>query len=151
MMTMTVKRKTMGRRGRMTTTMAGKREGSLDDGYNCVVREDGVLVAEDVPSGTYEVSAWWSGTRNDGEGNAPRCDSERQRGCEVRCELTGDGELVCEGIESGTYTVINVNDLDEACVVANDGESIECDGDASPPEMDTGDLDMTKRGTRLGG
>ena len=47
--------------------MAG-REGSLDDGYNCVVREDGVLVAEDVPSGTYEVSAWWSGTRNDGEG-----------------------------------------------------------------------------------
>ena len=146
----TMKRKTMGRRGRMTT-MAGKREGSLDDGYNCVVREDGVLVAEDVPSGTYEVSAWWSGTRNDGEGNAPRCDSERQRGCEVRCELTGDGELVCEGIESGTYTVINVNDLDEACVVANDGESIECDGDASPPEMDTGDLDMTKRGTRLGG
>ena len=58
----------MGRRGRMTTTMAGKREGSLDDGYNCVVREDGVLVAEDVPSGTYEVSAWWSGTRIDGEG-----------------------------------------------------------------------------------
>jgi hypothetical protein len=35
---------------------------SLDEGYNCVVREDGVMVAEgDIPSGTYQVSAWWAG------------------------------------------------------------------------------------------
>ena len=35
---------------------------------------------------------------------APKCDTERQRGCEVFCELT-DGGLVCEGLSSGTYRV----------------------------------------------
>ena len=132
----------------------GVSKSSLDEGYNCVVREDGVLVAEDIPSGTYEVSAWWAGARNDGQGNAPRCDSEKQRGCEVRCELTPDGELVCEGIESGTYTVVNVKDLDEACTVSPSGDTIDCTGDAAPPAADTGDLnlkDKNQHGTRLGG
>ena len=130
---------------------AGRR---LDEGYNCVIRDDGVIVAEDIPSGTYEVSAWWAGARNDGKGNAPRCDSERQRGCEVRCELTEDGDLVCEGLESGTYNVMNVKDLDEACVVAMDGTTIECACAGSPVEKDTGDLnlkDSSQHGTRLGG
>jgi len=129
---------------------------SLDEGYNCVMREDGVLVAEgNIPTGTYEVSAWWAGARNDGLGNAPRCDSEKQRGCEVRCELTAEGELVCEGIESGTYSVINVKDLDEVCQVSADGSSIDCE-DVPPPKVnkDTGDLnlkDRSQHGMRLGG
>ena len=92
--------------------------------------------------------------RNDGKGNAPRCDSERQRGCEVRCELTGEGELVCEGIESGTYVVVNVADLDEACAVTFDGESIECEGAGEPLVSDTGDLDLkdsSQHGIRMGG
>ena len=134
-----------------TRAIEGRR---LDEGYNCVIRDDGVIVAEDIPSGTYEVSAWWAGARNDGKGNAPRCDSERQRGCEVRCELTEDGDLVCEGLESGTYNVMNVKDLDEACVVAMDGTTIECAGAGSPVEKDTGDLnlkDSAQHGTRLGG
>ena len=150
---------TMTTNGRRGWTMRARASGgvsksSLDEGYNCVVREDGVLVAEDIPSGTYEVSAWWAGARNDGQGNAPRCDSEKQRGCEVRCELTPDGELVCEGIESGTYTVVNVKDLDEACTVSPSGDTIECTGDAAPPAADTGDLnlkDKNQHGTRLGG
>ena len=105
-----------GRRARERRAV-GVSKSSLDEGYNCVVREDGVMVAEgghserDVPG----IGVVGRGARNDGKGNAPRCDSERQRGCEVRCELTGEGELVCEGIESGTYVVVNVADLDEAC------------------------------------
>lgn len=153
---------TMGRRarrGKMATraraASGGVSKSSLDEGYNCVVREDGVMVAEgDIPSGTYQVSAWWAGARNDGKGNAPRCDSERQRGCEVRCELTGEGELVCEGIESGTYVVVNVADLDEACAVTFDGESIECEGAGEPLVSDTGDLDLkdsSQHGIRMGG
>jgi hypothetical protein len=152
----TVMMTTNGRRGWTMSARAsgGVSKSSLDEGYNCVVREDGVLVAEDIPSGTYEVSAWWAGARNDGQGNAPRCDSEKQRGCEVRCELTPDGELVCEGIESGTYTVVNVKDLDEACTVSPSGDTIDCTGDAAPPAVDTGDLnlkDKNQHGTRLGG
>ena len=140
---------------RARAASGGVSKSSLDEGYNCVVREDGVLVAEgDIPSGTYQVSAWWAGARNDGKGNAPRCDSERQRGCEVRCELTGEGELVCEGIESGTYVVVNVADLDEACAVTFDGESIECEGAGEPLASDTGDLDLkdsSQHGIRMGG
>lgn len=141
------------RRGRFARVRATMRP-ALDEGYNCVVRADGVLVAEDIPSGTYSVSAWWAGARNDGKGNAPRCDSERQRGCEVRCELTAEGELVCEGLESGSYTVVNVKDLDEACVVTADGSTIECTASGSPPVSDTGDLnlkDKSQHGPRLGG
>jgi hypothetical protein len=152
----------MGRRARRErgatrarAASGGVSKSSLDEGYNCVVREDGVMVAEgDIPSGTYQVSAWWAGARNDGKGNAPRCDSERQRGCEVRCELTGEGELVCEGIESGTYVVVNVADLDEACAVTFDGESIECEGAGEPLVSDTGDLDLkdsSQHGIRMGG
>ena len=152
----------MGRRARggggatrARAASGGVSKSSLDEGYNCVVREDGVMVAEgDIPSGTYQVSAWWAGARNDGKGNAPRCDSERQRGCEVRCELTGEGELVCEGIESGTYVVVNVADLDEACAVTFDGESIECEGAGEPLVSDTGDLDLkdsSQHGIRMGG
>lgn len=152
----------MGRRARRgggatraRAASGGVSKSSLDEGYNCVVREDGVMVAEgDIPSGTYQVSAWWAGARNDGKGNAPRCDSERQRGCEVRCELTGEGELVCEGIESGTYVVVNVADLDEACAVTFDGESIECEGAGEPLVSDTGDLDLkdsSQHGIRMGG
>ena len=140
---------------RARAASGGVSKSSLDEGYNCVVREDGVMVAEgDIPSGTYQVSAWWAGARNDGKGNAPRCDSERQRGCEVRCELTGEGELVCEGIESGTYVVVNVADLDEACAVTFDGESIECEGAGEPLVSDTGDLDLkdsSQHGIRMGG
>ena len=36
----------------------------IDEGYNCVVTEKGAIISEDIPSGTYEVSAWWGGTRN---------------------------------------------------------------------------------------
>jgi len=139
-----------------THASGGVSKKSLDEGYNCVMREDGVLVAEgDIPTGTYEVSAWWAGVRNDGQGNAPRCDSERQRGCEVRCELTAEGELVCEGIESGTYSVVNVKDLDEVCKVSMDGDRIDCDSVETPAvKADTGDLnlkDKTQHGMRLGG
>jgi len=148
-------RATGGGATRARAASGGVSKSSLDEGYNCVVREDGVMVAEgDIPSGTYQVSAWWAGARNDGKGNAPRCDSERQRGCEVRCELTGEGELVCEGIESGTYVVVNVADLDEACAVTFDGESIECEGAGEPLVSDTGDLDLkdsSQHGIRMGG
>ena len=96
---------------------------NTDKSYNCVVNKEGVIISEDIPSGTYEVSAWWAGaTGSSDEGDAPlapRCDSENQRGCEVRCEMTAEGELVCEGLESGTYRVINAKEAEANCEVAD--------------------------------
>lgn len=131
---------------------------NTDDSYNCVVNADGVIISDDFPSGTYEVSAWWAGaTKSGDEPLAPKCDSERQRGCEVRCELTADGELVCEGLSSGTYRVINAKDAEAECSV-KDG-AFECtvsfDEDDGPIQQDVGDLNMVEteedHGVRLGG
>ena len=62
---------------RTTTTRAGI---NTDADYNCVVRNDGVIISSDIPSGVYEVSSWWHGSGDDGDpARAPRCDSERQR------------------------------------------------------------------------
>ena len=56
---------------------------------------------------TCTATAWWAGATKDGgdEPLAPKCDSERQKGCEVRCEMTAEGELVCEGLSSGAVQV----------------------------------------------
>ena len=146
-------------RGGLFLVRAG--ELNTDKTYNCVVNKDGVIVADDIPSGVYEVSAWWAGgqAKMDGETPlAPRCDSERQRGCEVRCEMTAEGELVCEGLSSGTYRVVNAAEYDATCNV-EDG-SFECtaswDEETSKPiVMDTGDLKMKEtpeeQSFRMGG
>ena len=135
---------------------------NTDKSYNCVVNKEGVIISEDIPSGTYEVSAWWAGaTGSSDEGDAtlaPRCDSENQRGCEVRCEMTAEGELVCEGLESGTYRVINAKEAEANCEV-EDG-AFECvtsfdEDDAGPIVQDVGDLNLVEdedhHGIRLGG
>jgi hypothetical protein len=149
-------RTTSGDRARGASLVA--RGLNTDKSYNCVVNADGVIISDDFPSGTYEVSAWWAGATKDGEEPlAPRCDSERQRGCEVRCEMTAEGELVCEGLSSGTYRVINAKDAEAECSV-KDG-AFECttsfDEDDGPIQQDTGDLNMIEtqedHGIRLGG
>ena len=131
----------------------------IDEGYNCVVTEKGAIISEDIPSGTYEVSAWWGGTkksRDDKEEEflAPRCDTERQKGCEVKCEVVEEGCLVCEGLAEGTYRVTNVKDLNEECEVSYDGKSISCD-EADAETFDVGDLEMQEKADdhsiRLGG
>jgi hypothetical protein len=131
----------------------------IDEGYNCVVTEKGAIISEDIPSGTYEVSAWWGGTkksRDDKEEEflAPRCDTERQKGCEVKCEVVEEGCLVCEGLAEGTYRVTNVKDLNEECEVSYDGTSISCD-EADAETFDVGDLEMQEKADdhsiRLGG
>jgi hypothetical protein len=137
-----------------TTTRAGI---NTDADYNCVVRNDGVIISSDIPSGVYEVSSWWHGSGDDGDpARAPRCDSERQRGCEVRCEMTAEGELVCEGLTSGRYRVINAEDADAECSV-EDG-AFECTtsfDDDGPPTQDTGDVDLQEseenKSFRMGG
>ena len=44
-----------------------------DSSYNCVVNKEGVIIADDIPSGVYEVSAWWAGATKDGkEALAPK-------------------------------------------------------------------------------
>lgn len=131
----------------------------IDEGYNCVVTEKGAIISEDIPSGTYEVSAWWGGTkksRDDKEEEflAPRCDTERQKGCEVKCEVVEEGCLVCEGLAEGTYRVTNVKDLNEECEVSYDGTSISRD-EADAETFDVGDLEMQEKADdhsiRLGG
>jgi hypothetical protein len=131
----------------------------IDEGYNCVVTEKGAIISENIPSGTYEVSAWWGGTKKskddkEGEFLAPRCDTERQKGCEVKCEVVEEGCLVCEGLAEGTYRVTNVKDLNEECEVSFDGTSISCD-EAEVEEFDVGDLEMKEKADdhsiRLGG
>tara|TARA_B100001142_G_scaffold234772_1_gene233159 strand:- start:587 stop:1165 length:579 start_codon:yes stop_codon:yes gene_type:complete len=142
------------RRAATTTTRAGI---NTDADYNCVVRNDGVIISSDIPSGVYEVSSWWHGSGDDGDpARAPRCDSERQRGCEVRCEMTAEGELVCEGLTSGRYRVINAEDADAECSV-EDG-AFECTtsfDDDGPPTQDTGDVDLQEseenKSFRMGG
>lgn len=130
-----------------------------DDGYNCVITEDGVIVADDIPSGTYEVSAWWAANGSTDEEeeaagqHAPRCSSEQQRGCEVKCELVADGCLVCEGLTEGKYKVVNAAEYNTECKVTDDMQSIECEG-TEPLVQDTGDIDLKDSGThgiRLGG
>ena len=73
------------RRSRVVASAGSGEKLGTDKTYNCVVTEDGVIVAKDIPSGVYEVSAWWAGATSGDEDEqplAPRCDSERQRGCE---------------------------------------------------------------------
>ena len=140
----------------------GDQKLGTDKTYNCVVTEDGVIVAKDIPSGVYEVSAWWAGATSGDEEEqplAPRCDSERQRGCEVRCEMTAEGELVCEGLTSGTYKVVNAAEAGADCQASADG--FECqtswdeDEKTKPVSQDVGDLDLQEKegnqGVRLGG
>ena len=132
----------------------------IDEGYNCVVTEKGAIISEDIPSGTYEVSAWWGGTKKKSSTDekeeflAPRCDTERQFGCEVKCEIVEEGCLVCEGLAEGTYRVTNVKDLNEECEVSYDGTSISCD-EADVETIDVGDLEMKEKADdhsiRLGG
>ena len=133
---------------------------TFDEGYNCIIREDGVIVSEDIPSGLYEVSAWWGGGRNKNseEPKAPRCDTEKQRGCQVKCEVVEDGCLVCEGLAEGTYKVhsIGLKELNEECEVSWDGETISCDQTETEADvLDTGDIEMKERAddhsVRLGG
>ena len=133
---------------------------NTDKSYNCVVTEDGVIISDDFPSGKYEVSAWWAGSGDEGEQPlAPRCDSERQRGCEVRCEMTAEGELVCEGLSSGTYTVVNATDSGADCEVGEDGFECETnwggDEKGKPVKQDVGDLILNETEgsgrVRLGG
>lgn len=149
--------------GRSTSSLTVRAGGGLntDKSYNCVVNQDGVIIANDIPSGVYEVSAWWAGATKDGEVPlAPKCDSERQRGCEVRCEMTAEGELVCEGLSSGTYRVINAEEADATCDVDASGAAFECttswdESEQAPIVVDTGDLKMQEtaddQGFRLGG
>ena len=149
------------RRSRVVASAGSGEKLGTDKTYNCVVTEDGVIVAKDIPSGVYEVSAWWAGATSGDEDEqplAPRCDSERQRGCEVRCEMTAEGELVCEGLESGTYRVINAKEAEANCEV-EDG-AFECvtsfdEDDAGPIVQDVGDLNLVEdedhHGIRLGG
>ena len=132
----------------------------IDEGYNCVVTEKGAIISEDIPSGTYEVSAWWGGTKKNSSTDekeeflAPRCDTEKQKGCEVKCEIVEEGCLVCEGLAEGTYRVTNVKDLNEECEVSYDGTSISCD-EADVETFDVGDLEMKEKADdhsiRLGG
>lgn len=148
-------------RASVVVMAGGDQKLGTDKTYNCVVTEDGVIVANDIPSGVYEVSAWWAGATSGDEEEqplAPRCDSERQRGCEVRCEMTAEGELVCEGLESGTYRVINAKEAEANCEV-EDG-AFECvtsfdEDDAGPIVQDVGDLNLVEdedhHGIRLGG
>ena len=132
---------------------------NTDKSYNCVVNNEGVIISEDFPSGTYEVTSWWHGSQDEEETLAPRCDSERQRGCEVRCELTAEGELVCEGLTSGTYKVVNAAESGADCTASADGFECEMswdDADKSKPvSQDVGDLDLQEKegnqGVRLGG
>ena len=140
-----------------TTTSEGIRlkQPSIDEGYNCVVTENGAIVSSDIPSGTYEVSAWWGPKNGKGEKTkAPRCDTEKQRGCEIKCELVEEGCLVCEGLAEGTYRVTNVKDLNEECEVSVDGTSISCD-EADAETFDVGDLELKEKAdshsVRLGG
>lgn len=136
---------------------------NTDKAYNCVVTEDGVIISNDFPSGTYAVSAWWAGMGSSDEDEqplAPRCDSERQRGCEVRCEMTADGELVCEGLSSGTYTVVNALESGADCEVKSTGFECKTSWDEDekkpkPVKQDVGDLVLNEsegdHGIRLGG
>ena len=148
-----------GRTRSLTVHVHAKRL-DTDSSYNCVVNKEGVIIADDIPSGVYEVSAWWAGATKDAkESLAPKCDSENQRGCEVRCEMTAEGELVCEGLNSGTYRVINAEEYDATCSV--EGDAFECtatwdeDEDRGPVVMDTGDLKMKEtpeeQNFRMGG
>ena len=132
---------------------------NTDKSYNCVVNNEGVIISDDFPSGTYEVTSWWHGSTDEEEALAPRCDSERQRGCEVRCEMTAEGELVCEGLTSGTYKVVNAAEAGADCQASADG--FECqtswdeDEKTKPVSQDVGDLDLQEKegnqGVRLGG
>ena len=141
------------------TVRAGELNTEKD--YNCVVNQEGVIIANDIPSGVYEVSAWWAGANKDGEEPlAPRCDSEKQRGCEVRCEMTAEGELVCEGLSSGTYRVINAEEADASCDVDASGDAFECtvswsEDDQGPIVVDTGSINLKEtaedQSFRMGG
>ena len=132
---------------------------NTDKSYNCVVNNEGVIISEDFPSGTYEVTSWWHGSQDEEESLAPRCDSERQRGCEVRCEMTAEGELVCEGLTSGTYKVVNAAESGADCTASADGFECEMSWDdaekTKPVSQDVGDLDLQEKegnqGVRLGG
>ena len=136
-------------------------DSDFDEGYNCIVRPDGVIVSEDIPSGVYEVSAWWGGSKKGKtESNAPRCDTEKQRGCQVKCELVEEGCLVCEGLAEGTYTVhcTGLKYLNEECEVSWDGNSISCDESEvaeGTGKFDTGDIELKEKAddhsVRLGG
>ena len=40
---------------------------NTDKSYNCVVNNEGVIISEDFPSGTYEVTSWWHGSQDEEE------------------------------------------------------------------------------------
>jgi hypothetical protein len=56
-------KKKMGERKERSASLTVRAGGKLntDKSYNCVVTQDGVIIANDIPSGVYEVSAWWGG------------------------------------------------------------------------------------------
>ena len=128
---------------------------NTDKSYNCVVNNEGVIISEDYPSGTYEVTSWWHGSTDEEEALAPRCDSERQRGCEVRCEMTAEGELVCEGLSSGMYRVINASEYDAECEVKDGSFECKTSFDEEPLRLDTDDFKAVEteeeHGFRMGG
>lgn len=146
------------RRSRVVASAGSGEKLGTDKTYNCVVTEDGVIVAKDIPSGVYEVSAWWAGATSGDEDEqplAPRCDSERQRGCEVRCEMTAEGELVCEGLSSGMYRVVNASEYDAECEVKNGTFECTTSFDEEPLRLDTDDFKAVEteeeHGFRMGG
>lgn len=145
-------------RASVVVMAGGDQKLGTDKTYNCVVTEDGVIVANDIPSGVYEVSAWWAGATSGDEEEqplAPRCDSERQRGCEVRCEMTAEGELVCEGLSSGMYRVINASEYDAECEVKDGSFECKTSFDEEPLTLDTDDFKAVEteeeHGFRMGG
>ena len=146
------------RRSRVVASAGSGEKLGTDKTYNCVVTEDGVIVAKDIPSGVYEVSAWWAGAMSGDEDEqplAPRCDSERQRGCEVRCEMTAEGELVCEGLSSGMYRVVNASEYDAECEVKDGTFECTTSFDEEPLRLDTDDFKAVEteeeHGFRMGG
>jgi len=89
-----------------------------------LVAEDGTLVSDDLPSGVYNVSAWWSGAGKRPKEGVQQCDISQQTQCEVWCTVVEGSDLICEGLASGTYRLQNTAETGAKCEVDAEGDLV---------------------------
>jgi len=104
--------------------------------FQCFVTHDRHLVADGLPSGEYNVAAWWSGVQpNKDEGkssspfSAPACSANQREDCTLIVQKISDTDLVCPGLDTGVYQVTNIRDFGGIDKCSLNGSEIECEVD----------------------